>query len=265
MPSKTLKQAKFMAACAHGAKYKDCPPDDVSTEFNKADAKTGILKVSSKQLKEMVEDINVKWYPFKANDFRGSAMQEKANPNDVYHKPVKSKTHANTIHDYTKFSWDVNTHLYKRAIDKTHPKDPEIETRIRKMDSVMNNKENHVGHEMHVHSGLGYSPKSIIDAETKRTGSKPKHVHLHMHSYTSTTDDEGVAKYFAEQDENLHKHILHLHVPKDHPMVSAMHHSDSPNEREFILHRGSKVKLNTAPIVDHDGTHHWFGKVVGRS
>lgn len=44
MPSKTKKQAKFFAACAHGANYASCPPGKVSKEFNKADKKTGILK-----------------------------------------------------------------------------------------------------------------------------------------------------------------------------------------------------------------------------
>jgi hypothetical protein len=37
MPSKTPKQAKFMAACAHGAGYKSCPPAKVSREYNRAD------------------------------------------------------------------------------------------------------------------------------------------------------------------------------------------------------------------------------------
>ena len=46
MPSKTKNQARFFAACAHGANYKSCPPKKVSKEFNKADKKTGILKNS---------------------------------------------------------------------------------------------------------------------------------------------------------------------------------------------------------------------------
>jgi hypothetical protein len=37
MPSKTKKQARFMAACAHGAGYASCPPKKVSREFNQAD------------------------------------------------------------------------------------------------------------------------------------------------------------------------------------------------------------------------------------
>lgn len=44
MPSKTKKQAKFMAACSHGSGYKSCPPAKVSREFNQADKKSGILK-----------------------------------------------------------------------------------------------------------------------------------------------------------------------------------------------------------------------------
>jgi len=44
MPSKTKKQARLMAACAHGAAYDKCPPAKVSKEFNKADNGTGILK-----------------------------------------------------------------------------------------------------------------------------------------------------------------------------------------------------------------------------
>lgn len=47
MPSKTPKQARFMAACSHGAGYKSCPPAKVSKEFNQADKGTGILSKKS--------------------------------------------------------------------------------------------------------------------------------------------------------------------------------------------------------------------------
>lgn len=46
MPSKTPKQARLMAACAHGAKYEKCPPAKVAKEFNQADKGRGILKKS---------------------------------------------------------------------------------------------------------------------------------------------------------------------------------------------------------------------------
>ena len=49
MPSSTRKQAKLMAACSHGAKYKSCPPKSVAKKFNKADQKTGILRKSKKK------------------------------------------------------------------------------------------------------------------------------------------------------------------------------------------------------------------------
>lgn len=44
MPSKSKAQARFMAACSHGAGYGSCPPAKVSKEFNQADKSTGILK-----------------------------------------------------------------------------------------------------------------------------------------------------------------------------------------------------------------------------
>lgn len=38
-----------MAACAHGADYKSCPPLKVAKEFNQADKGTGILQNSKKK------------------------------------------------------------------------------------------------------------------------------------------------------------------------------------------------------------------------
>jgi len=43
MPSTSPAQARFMAACAHGAGYPSCPPQKVSTEFNQADAGSAML------------------------------------------------------------------------------------------------------------------------------------------------------------------------------------------------------------------------------
>ena len=43
MPSKTKAQARLMAACAHGAGYKKCPPVKVAKEFNQADKGGSLL------------------------------------------------------------------------------------------------------------------------------------------------------------------------------------------------------------------------------
>jgi hypothetical protein len=51
VPSKTKAQARFFAACAHGAGYKSCPSKKIAAEFNKADAGTGILKGKRKKRK----------------------------------------------------------------------------------------------------------------------------------------------------------------------------------------------------------------------
>lgn len=52
MPSKTKKQARLMAACAHGANYKSCPPQKVAKEFNQADKGTGILNGHMKEMRK---------------------------------------------------------------------------------------------------------------------------------------------------------------------------------------------------------------------
>lgn len=49
MPSKSAKQARFMAACAHGAGYDSCPPKKVSKDFNMADKATGMLSMAMKK------------------------------------------------------------------------------------------------------------------------------------------------------------------------------------------------------------------------
>lgn len=59
MPSKSPKQARFMAACSHGAGYESCPPQKVSQEFNQADKGTGILKPNAKKLGQMLRKKDV--------------------------------------------------------------------------------------------------------------------------------------------------------------------------------------------------------------
>jgi hypothetical protein len=51
MPSKSAKQARFMAACSHGAGYSSCPPSKVSREFNQADKGSGILRSAARPVK----------------------------------------------------------------------------------------------------------------------------------------------------------------------------------------------------------------------
>lgn len=49
MPSKSKAQARFMAACAHGSGYSNCPPAKVSKEFNKADKGGPLLRGKRKK------------------------------------------------------------------------------------------------------------------------------------------------------------------------------------------------------------------------
>ena len=51
MPSTSKKQARFMAAAAHDPKFakRVGVPQSVASEFNQADAKTGILRKKGKK------------------------------------------------------------------------------------------------------------------------------------------------------------------------------------------------------------------------
>lgn len=48
MPSGSERQARFMAACSHGAGYASCPPAQVSHEFNQADKGSALLSHAMK-------------------------------------------------------------------------------------------------------------------------------------------------------------------------------------------------------------------------
>lgn len=49
MPSKSKAQSRFMAACAHGAGYKSCPPAKVAKEYNQADKGRDLSKLPERK------------------------------------------------------------------------------------------------------------------------------------------------------------------------------------------------------------------------
>ena len=85
---------------------------------------------------------------------------------------------------------------------------------------------------------------------------------------TSTSIDHRIAKQFTQSHEedkhNTLEHVLHIHLPKGHPGVYVAHvskaHSldDIPlevNEKEFILPRGTKLKLHPTPVTTTHTSH----------
>lgn len=102
---------------------------------------------------------------------------------------------------------------------------------------------------------------------------------------TSTSIDHRIAKGFTqshtEDEHNNHEHVLHIHLPKGHPGAYVAHvskaHSldDIPlevNEKEFVLPRGTKLKLHPKPVTTthtshmpsgdyHNHTHTWHATV----
>lgn len=60
MPSKSPAQARFMAACSHGAGYGSCPPAKVASEFNQADKGSGILSHNKRQARSKFHSTHMK-------------------------------------------------------------------------------------------------------------------------------------------------------------------------------------------------------------
>ena len=55
MPSRSTKQARYMAMMAHNpekARKKDGPSQEVAQEFTQADAKSGLLSTAMKEKKD---------------------------------------------------------------------------------------------------------------------------------------------------------------------------------------------------------------------
>jgi peptidoglycan hydrolase-like protein with peptidoglycan-binding domain len=106
-----------------------------------------------------------------------------------------------------------------------------------------------------IHIGLSSHAKDRM-MRTSQEFSAGKTTTLNGH--TSGSRAEKVAKQFGGG------HILHLEVPKGHPIYEpAKHTNQFPAEQEVVIPHGSKVQVTRSVLKD--GKHHHYGKLVGRS
>jgi hypothetical protein len=206
----------------------------------------------------------------------------------IHGKVLSSGEHVRNAQKYINGSYSLNNHCHALhdgygisggGMKQSALKDHAMNRRMHETDSVFNDRRNHVGEEVHVHTGLSESPHIVVKKEEKRIGQKPKRVRLHLPAYTSTSTDENVAKDFAPQDNKGVEHILHIRVKHDHPAVSMVkaaeeskdsHIKKCASEKEITLHRGTNLHLNPTPEVEHDAAsgrtfHHWFATTDGVS
>ena len=173
----------------------------------------------------------------------------------------KTKKHVNM---YTKGSKKLNLNLIKQHHGEPHNFTPVQQDRIKHLDAATNN---HIGHKLHIYSGLGFNPKEKLG----------KNGHLHLPAYTSMTHSKNVARAFAEDRFNSSKkknqtehHILHVETDKKDKGLHTSHMSQYEHEHETILPRNTKLKVDPKPttvvhnhpIWGHKVTHHiWHAKI----
>lgn len=204
-----------------------------------------------------------------------------------------SKDERQSLHRYTIASHNINNFLHKSY--KGHVKKEKYAEQIgyiKNIDSAFSKKENHIGVDHEVYTGLPESPHVLFQRESERTG-KPvhqiKHVYAVLPAYTSATTDKLVGQSFAtrhtipgakvvkrkyvahtETHTPQESHILHIKVAKDHPSISLKRFSEHKGEDEVLLHRGTVIKIHAKPKTEQvtelkDQAHFWHAETVGHT
>lgn len=155
--------------------------------------------------------------------------------------------------DYTESSNNLNGYLWDNHPRKDYENSFHDE-KINHLDSAMTRHK--TPHKLTVFSGTKFDPRNHMD-ENKI---------VHHPAYLSTSLSKKTAASFGTTnyhvDENgrveSEKHVLKIHVPKNHPGAYVDHFSDNKGEKEFILPRGTKLKYkytDTHKIQDEKDNH----------
>lgn len=143
---------------------------------------------------------------------------DSSEPKDI--KKAKSSNHHPSL--------DINHHLHSNS-GKAHPNH---ENHVKKLDDAI--KSNKAPKDFHVYSGLHQKP------------SAGKHVH---HGYMSTSTNHDQAKRFAcDSNKDGHHHMLKIKIKKGSKHGAMIgNHSEFPEESEFLVKRGAKLKVHPKP------------------
>jgi len=199
--------------------------------------------IGFRQLLERVR--NKKDYESLTNHYN---QVNKLNDELTNHYTYNNEKHHHSLDKYSGKEYRIiNGHLWNvhnksenllTATDRTN-----AEHHIKNIDEAMN-----------VHK----TPKSFSVYSSIRHNFNPEENKVYHHpSFLSTSLSRGTAKFFEKPNvihkdtgAEFHHHMLHIHVPKDHP--GAFLESVSPGEKEFILPRGTNLR--------HKHTHTYLKK-----
>lgn len=190
---------------------------------------------------EEMEDIS-KWY--KENDNTRDAMHSLWEQ----HHTDDDKT---AVYKYTAASTPLNRSLHAHGEEgKQHPLEFPIKTNrsnfthdIRALDAAVNR--NKLKHGLTTYSGISWNP-------SEKLKNSPDNIVNHP-AYISSTHEKKVAVHFAEtnaKSDDADLHILKIYHP---PGSTGMDLKEDPafsyytHEREFVVPRDSKLKLNPVP------------------
>ena len=154
--------------------------------------------------------------------------------------------HNGSIREYTGVgSKYVNNHLWKNRSGIEHPYYPymrnnkysdKIPSMIKDLDSSISSHK--TPESFTVYSGTPHDPREWMNSEGI----------MHHPAYLSTSLNKSIAQGFTEGrfeekdkvDGLEHRHLLKIHVPKDHHgiYIGKIYH----REKEFILPRGTNLK-----------------------
>jgi hypothetical protein len=144
------------------------------------------------------------------------------------------------IKTYTNSSWRINGTLLR---GKTGVEHPDHDDKVKGIDHLLS--KHAAPHDMHVYTGVDDN-HPLHDIESKHK----EHNLIHP-GYTSTSISKSRAEGFAKST-NTDKHVLKIHVPAGHPGAYIDHLSANKGEKEFLLPRGTKLKVHPNPEVHHD-------------
>lgn len=150
---------------------------------------------------------------------------------------------------------------YKHTGDPDAPTAREFHRDTKNVDSALN--QHKTPHAFHVYSAIRHHPgtKQYLTPE----GGLEKHgTVVHHPAYMSTTTNKHVAHdigYHYQQHEATNRrlnhnktgtvgHVLKIHVPEGHPGAYVEHHEHS-GQNEFILPRGTNLRIHPHPEVIH--------------
>lgn len=177
------------------------------------------------------------------------------------HNPELKKAKGfRSVEKYTGFSGDINQELIHKAAGKPGSSfdtdayrdlnDKERSTlkrgharKVTALDSFIDNHPR-TSHDMVVYHGTHrWNPG--------KESAKHPEGHIHLPAYTSTSIDKHKANAFAAGHTHFKTdaghHILEIHLPKGHKGVYLGSHSIHDDEKEFLLPRGTNLKIHPNP------------------